>query len=58
MGKTQGKMAPDLSRKVLPMVFMGKEEGSREDHDRTTRNGGRKRTPFSSRDLWIETSLP
>lgn len=41
------------------MVFMGREEGSREDHDRTTRMGGEEEDPpFSSRDLWIETSLP
>lgn len=47
MGKIQGKMAPDLSRKVLPMVFMAKEEGSREDHDRTTRKrGGEEEDPL------------
>lgn len=46
MGKTQGKMAPDLSRKVLPMVFMGKEEGSREDHDRITGGGGEEEDPL------------
>lgn len=50
-GEDTGKMAPDLSRKVPPMVFMGKGGGSREDLTAQPGGGGRgrRRTPFSSR---------